>query len=63
VVVVSLLKDLWMKGMYIGDPAVIFGSFRRVESMHRKQVKEALRAIYDEMKAASPRLVDVDWSD
>jgi hypothetical protein len=62
VAVVSALKDLWMKGMYVGDPAVIFGSFRRVEQVHRRRVKEALKALYDEMKAAHPPLVDVDWS-
>jgi hypothetical protein len=63
VAVVSTLKDLWMTGMYIGDPAVIFGSFRRVEHFHRRRVKEALKALYDEMKAAHPPLVDVNWSD
>jgi len=62
VAVVSVLKDLWMKGMYIGDPKVIFALFRRVEPMHHQRVKEALKALYDDMKAAHPPLVDVDWS-
>ncbi len=62
VAVVSALKDLWMKGMYVGDPTVIFGSFRRVEQLHRQRAKAKLKALYDEMKAAHPPLVDVDWS-
>ncbi len=62
VAVVSTLKDLWMKGMYVGDPTVIFGSFRRVEQLHRQRAKAKLKALYDEMKAAHPPLVDVDWS-
>jgi len=62
VAVVSVLKDLWMKGMYIGDPRVIFALFRCVEPLHRQRVKEALKALYDDMKAAYPPLVDVDWS-
>jgi hypothetical protein len=62
VAVVSDLKDLWMKGAYIGDPAVIFGSFRHVSAERREWARERLKAIYDAMKAVSPKLVDVEWS-
>jgi hypothetical protein len=63
VAMTSELKDLWMKGVYIGDPTVLFGTFRRVDPAQREQVRERLKAIYGEMKAAHPKLVDVDWSD
>ncbi|MGA2964857.1 MAG: hypothetical protein ABSD64_01510 [Terriglobales bacterium] len=63
VAVVSDLKDLWMKGGYIGDPITIFGSFRHVDPMQRDEVREGLKTIYGEMKAVHPRLVDVVWSD
>jgi hypothetical protein len=62
IAVVSDLKDLWMRGAYIGDPAVIFGSFRSVKPERRDWVRKQLRAIYNEMKAVSPKLVDIDWS-
>lgn len=63
VAVISELKDLWMKGIYIGDPTTIFGTFRCVDAAQREWVKERLKAIYAEMKAANPRFVDMDWSD
>ena len=62
VAVVSLLRDLWMKGIYIGDPVVIFGSFRRVGTADRQRVKKELKALYDEMKATHPPVVNIDWS-
>lgn len=63
VAVVSDLRDLWMKGGYIGDPIAIFGSFRHVDPAQRDEVRERLKTIYGEMKAVNPRLVDVVWSD
>ena len=60
---VSHLKDVWMNGGYIGDLAVIFGSFRYVAPARRGEVREKLKALYEEMKAVNPRLVNVDWSD
>jgi hypothetical protein len=63
VAVISELKDLWMKGIYIGEPTVIFGTFRRVDPAQRERVKERLRVIYNEMKAANPRFMDINWSD
>lgn len=62
ITVVSNLKDLWMKGAYVGDPTAIFGSFRNVVPERREWAREQLKAIYYEMKAVSPRLVDIDWS-
>jgi len=51
-----------MKGIYIGDPVVIFGSFRRVGTADRQRVKKELKALYDEMKATHPPVVNIDWS-
>jgi hypothetical protein len=62
IAVVSDLKELWMKGAYVGDPAGIFGSFRRVAPERREWAREQLKAIYNEMKAVSPRLIEIDWS-
>ncbi|HTS38879.1 MAG TPA: hypothetical protein VMH04_24605 [Candidatus Solibacter sp.] len=61
VAIVSDLRDLWIKGAYIGDPTVIFMSFTQVDPARRDEVRRKFQAIHAEMKAVHPRLADVPW--
>lgn len=62
--VIGRLKNIWMMKaqVYIGNIQTIFGSYELVSSEHKKEVKTALKAVYDEMKAAHPPLQEVDWT-
>jgi|GEM_PF-1840531 len=57
------LKDIWLKGAYLGDISEIFTTFKSVKDLTvRSRVMDAFKGIYYEMKGVNPKLMDVDWS-
>ncbi len=64
VAVIERLKNIWMMKtqIYIGTIQTIFGSYELVSNEHKEEVKMALKAMYDEMKAIHPPLQEVDWT-
>lgn len=62
--VVGRLKDMWMRKaqLYVGNIKTIFESYELVPVEQKEETKIALKAMYDEMKAAHPPLQEVDWA-
>lgn len=60
--IVTLLKDFWIKRMYIGDPKLIFESYRNVPTERKEEVKVKLKEMYENMQSINPHLPDIDWT-
>lgn len=62
--VIGRLKDMWMRKaqLYVGNIKTLFESYELVPVKHKEEVKVALKAMYDEMKAVHPPLQEVDWT-
>ncbi len=62
--VIERLKDMWMRKvqLYVGNIKTIFESYELVPVEQKDEVKAALKAMYDEMKAVHPPLQEVDWT-
>lgn len=63
---IKLVKELarfWHLGVYIGDPAQLFGTFKLIRNEGiRNETKQVFMTLYKSMKDAHPKLVEVDWS-
>lgn len=52
---------LWKLNAYIGEPAGVFGTFRFVSPERVEEVRERLKAMYEELKALKPKIQAVDF--
>jgi hypothetical protein len=61
--IISNLRILWGKGVYVGDPKIILESYKKVMTKEREAIKDSLKLFYVEIKASFPGLVGINWSD
>lgn len=59
--IISDLKYLWQRDVYIGDPKTFFEIYRVVGQDRREEVKSKLKSFYEEMIKIQPTLVIIDW--